>query len=84
MSRRFVPAFAALLAAGLMAGCQDKSRTSDADTVKPMNASVDVCDHCPGVQTATTDGKCPMCGAKVPGPASPQGRPATMPSNTAP
>ena len=30
-----------------------------------MKASADACPHCPGVQKATADGKCPMCGAKV-------------------
>lgn len=27
--------------------------------------AADACSHCEGVQTATADGKCPMCGMKV-------------------
>lgn len=29
--------------------------------------SKDACAHCDGVQTATADGKCPVCGMKVGG-----------------
>lgn len=29
------------------------------------SVTVDACTHCPGVQTATAEGKCPVCGAQV-------------------
>ena len=30
-----------------------------------MNVSTDACKHCPGMQTATSNGKCPICNANV-------------------
>ena len=45
-------------------GC--KSDNDDMKAKEPMKMSMDVCDHCPGVQTATADGKCSACGMKLP------------------
>jgi hypothetical protein len=42
-------------------GCQSDDKKSG-DTMK---MSGDACSHCAGVQKATADGKCPMCGKKV-------------------
>jgi hypothetical protein len=40
--------------------------TTDVDTKAHSAAgSVDACAHCAGSQTATADGKCPVCGMKV-------------------
>ena len=36
-------------------------RTESTDTMR----GADDCTHCPGVQTANADGRCPMCGGKV-------------------
>jgi len=54
---------AALLAAGLLAGCQ-KNDNHDG-TGNGSTASVDVCDKCAGVQHGTSDGRCEVCGDKV-------------------
>jgi endogenous inhibitor of DNA gyrase (YacG/DUF329 family) len=46
----------------VVGGCQkDKSDTKHDN----MQMSGDACPHCAGVQKATADGKCPMCGRKV-------------------
>ena len=60
MSRFLVAALAAFLFVSV--GCQNKDKSTSSDT-KSMSA--DACAHCPGVQKATADGKCPVCGAKV-------------------
>jgi hypothetical protein len=42
--------------------------TSDMETKAHSAAgAVDACSHCAGVQTATADGKCPVCGMKLTG-----------------
>jgi rubrerythrin len=64
-SRFFVAVLAAALA--LAVGCQDKSH-SDHDMKgddAAMKASMDACPDCAGVQTATAEGKCPVCGKPV-------------------
>jgi hypothetical protein len=43
-------------------GANHGSTSMHGDT---MNASADACPHCQGVQTATADGKCPVCGMQV-------------------
>jgi hypothetical protein len=59
------------LTAGVNLGC-DKNK-SDNDTTAAsksdgtMKMSTDDCAMCPGVQSASTDGKCPKCGMKVKG-----------------
>jgi hypothetical protein len=54
---------AALLAAGLLAGCQ-KDQHADAGKGS-TTASADVCDKCAGVQHGLSDGRCEVCGDKV-------------------
>jgi len=44
----------------------DKCTTKPSTTDAKMMSTSDACSHCPGVQTATTDGKCPVCKAKAP------------------
>ena len=49
-------------------GCQSDGgggKMSGKSSGDAMKASADACPHCPGVQKATADGKCPMCGTKV-------------------
>jgi predicted small secreted protein len=50
-----------------LAGCNTNkgngSSVNNADGT--VNASADVCQKCAGVQTATSDGRCPMCSAQV-------------------
>jgi|SwirhisoilCB1_FD_contig_61_5251346_length_262_multi_1_in_0_out_0_1 rubrerythrin len=47
-------------------GCKnDHDNDMDHDMHTQKMSSEDVCPHCPGVQHATADGKCPECGAKV-------------------
>lgn len=63
MNRLLVALLGAVLVVGF--GC---SSGSDKDTNhhdSAMKASADACAHCPGVQKATADGKCPVCGAEV-------------------
>ena len=60
MKRLMVVALAAALFT--MVGCQKKAADSTTD---PKMMSGDVCPHCPGVQKATADGKCPECGMAV-------------------
>jgi hypothetical protein len=51
---------AALVAALFTAvGCQKKGEAGDGSDPKMM--ANDACSMCPGVQTATADGKCPVC-----------------------
>jgi hypothetical protein len=48
-------------------GCQsdsDKSKMKSGSG-DAMQMSGDACAHCPGVQKATAEGKCPLCGMKV-------------------
>jgi hypothetical protein len=66
MSRFFVAVLGAVLAVGF--GCQSKHDESDHHDMKHDNAkmmSADACSHCAGVQKATADGKCPVCGMQV-------------------
>ena len=67
---------AVLVVAGLsVVGCtrddklkQDHKKTHEKVTsTQPAmgGATKDACTHCEGMQTATTDGKCPMCGMKM-------------------
>src|SRR3954464_6172812 len=66
MSRVFVAVLGAVLAVGL--GCssnKDKSDSGSMSHEKSMQMSADACPHCPGIQKATADGKCPECGRQV-------------------
>jgi rubrerythrin len=46
----------------------DKMKKSDSSmTSGKTMGTMDACSHCAGVQTATADGKCPVCGMKVTG-----------------
>ena len=64
MGRLFVAVLSALLLVSV--GCQNGSDKSDAKrSGDAMKASADACTHCPGVQKATSDGKCPVCGMDV-------------------
>lgn len=59
----------ALLAVGFLlvvGGCKnDKNDDMNSSSSEPKKMTTDACSHCAGVQTATADGKCPSCGAKV-------------------
>ena len=64
----------ALLAVGFLlavGGCKNDtnndgmSTSSSSSSSEPKKMTTDVCSHCPGVQTATTEGKCSGCGAKL-------------------
>jgi hypothetical protein len=60
----------AFLAVGLLlvvGGCNNmnKDDNMDGSTAEPKKMTTDACAHCAGVQTATADGKCPMCSGKV-------------------
>jgi hypothetical protein len=58
--------FAGILILGVlfaMSGCKDHDKDTTTTDAKMMSA--DACAACPGVQTATADGHCPVCGAKV-------------------
>ena len=50
----------AVVGALFVVGC--KSESMKHDDMKHDSMSMDACSHCPGVQTATAEGKCPMCG----------------------
>lgn len=79
MSKLFAAALGVVLLVGV--GCQnDKNTTERKDEMRSTDGTthttvhteqtdtmrgVDDCPHCPGVQTANADGRCPMCGAKV-------------------
>lgn len=58
-----------VVAALLLVGCENMNRDdthhSSSPTTQPRMMSADACPHCPGVQTATTDGKCPKCRMKM-------------------
>jgi hypothetical protein len=58
------------LTMGVNLGC-DKNKSDDTTTASksgdPMKMSTDDCAMCPGVQKASTDGKCAKCGMKVKG-----------------
>jgi hypothetical protein len=54
-------ALAAMLSIGAVGCKSDNSHSSD----DPKMMSADACSHCPGKQTATADGKCPVCGMKA-------------------
>lgn len=63
---------AALIVAGLcFVGCtRDDELKHEHDTMNQkaaatQSAGADACKMCPGVQTATADGKCPVCGMQV-------------------
>ena len=45
-------------------GC-DKNKSDDTASGDPMKMSTDDCAMCPGVQKASTDGKCPKCNMKM-------------------
>jgi hypothetical protein len=62
MNRLLVALLGAVLAVGF--GCHNDDKDMDSNDTS-MKASMDACPHCPGVQKATADGKCPVCGAKV-------------------
>ena len=65
-SRILVMTFAAALAA--VVGCshdKDTDHHNGSTTMHSNAAMMDACPHCPGVQTATADGKCPECGRQV-------------------
>jgi uncharacterized paraquat-inducible protein A len=55
---------AVCMLSGMLAvvGCKSMDKT---DSSEPKKMSADACSHCDGVQTATADGKCPVCGMKV-------------------
>ena len=60
MGRFFVVALSALLFVSV--GCQsDHKHDGSHHKGDAMKASADACTHCPGVQKATADGKCPVC-----------------------
>ena len=59
MKRLMVAALAAALFT--VVGCQKKAT----DTSDPKMMANDACSMCPGVQTATADGKCPVCNMPV-------------------
>ena len=59
------------LTAGVNLGC-DKNKSDDDMSASSksdgtMKMSTDDCAMCPGVQTASSDGKCAKCGMKVKG-----------------
>ena len=62
----------AMLAVGMLlvvGGCKNNNDnmngTTSSSSSEPKKMMTDACPHCPGVQTATADGKCPVCGANV-------------------
>ena len=61
----------ALLAVGFLlavGGCKNDSTNNDMNNTsssEPKKMTMDACSHCSGVQTATADGKCPVCGGKA-------------------
>jgi hypothetical protein len=63
MSKFLIAAIATLMISA--AGCQNDDKHHGSDHKgSSMKASADACAHCPGVQTANADGKCPVCTAK--------------------
>ena len=66
MRKLLVVALGCMLFAGV--GCKSEDKDMDhMDHKQSSMSSKDDCPHCPGVQTAKSDGTCPMCGAKVKG-----------------
>jgi hypothetical protein len=79
MSKLFVAALGVVLLVGV--GCQkdhntdtstQRTTSNDGTTHTTVTTEksdtmrgADDCPHCPGVQTATAAGKCPVCGAQV-------------------
>jgi hypothetical protein len=64
---RSLAAFA-ILATLAVAGCnknKDDGMNEGSMSNEPKKMSTDACSHCAGVQTATADGKCPVCGGKA-------------------
>ena len=58
-----VVSFAAILGTTVVGGgCSHDSNKSGGGA---MAASKDDCPHCPGIQKATADGRCPECGMQV-------------------
>ena len=53
-------AFAVVLGLGVVGCHHDHHDMSDSKSM-----SADACSHCPGIQTATPEGTCPVCGMKV-------------------
>lgn len=44
---------------------QDDSMSTSGNDAAEMKTASDACSHCPGNQTATAGGTCPVCGMKV-------------------
>ena len=63
MRKLLVVALGCMLFTGV--GCQNQNDDMDRTDKKSSMSAKDACDHCPGVQTAKSDGSCPMCGAKA-------------------
>ena len=57
-------ALLALAAVLVVGGCKKDDHHMDSSS-EPKKMSMDACPACPGMQTATADGKCPGCGAKA-------------------
>ncbi|MEO6434226.1 MAG: hypothetical protein ABIP55_00490 [Tepidisphaeraceae bacterium] len=55
----------------IVVGCKDGKmwwdKDKDAKKADMEMSAKDACPHCPGVQSATADGKCSKCGMKVSG-----------------
>lgn len=63
--RSFMATFA-ILSIVAIGGCKsDKHHDDNMNSSNPKMMSDDACPHCPGKQTATADGKCPVCGANL-------------------
>jgi hypothetical protein len=60
MSRILVAVFGALLMVSV--GCQHDEKHGGSGHA---GKTADACTHCPGVQKATADGKCPVCAKSV-------------------
>jgi hypothetical protein len=45
-------------------GCKNTNHHDQDMGSEPKKMSADACSHCPGVQTANADGKCPVCTGK--------------------
>ena len=63
--RRFLIACFAVAALSLAVGCQNKSDSSMSSTKSSEMKGADECPHCPGVQHANAEGKCPVCGMPI-------------------
>jgi rubrerythrin len=63
-------ALVSISAACLIGGCRSDDGHSHKGThakqsptqAQQQTVAKDMCTHCPGLQTATADGKCPSCG----------------------